>query len=81
MLRISKGGKVFLTKSVMKGDMDFKTNVHNNRTKNYILKEGEIIPPLIDMGIYTKDGKVVKKYSGLQNTPYEDIIRDIKRIR
>ena len=60
MLRISKGGKVFLTKSVMKGDMDFKTNVHNNRTKNYILKEGEIIPPLIDMGIYTKDGKVVK---------------------
>ncbi|MCP9227853.1 SCO family protein [Bacillus mycoides] len=28
-----------------------------------------------------KDGKVVKKYSGLQNTPYEDIIRDIKRIR
>ncbi|PEE79866.1 SCO family protein [Bacillus toyonensis] len=28
-----------------------------------------------------KDGKVVKKYSGLQNTPYEDMIRDIKRIR
>lgn len=28
-----------------------------------------------------KDGKVVKKYSGLQNTPYEEIIRDIKRIR
>ncbi|MDM5154355.1 SCO family protein [Bacillus sp. DX1.1] len=28
-----------------------------------------------------KSGKVVKKYSGLQNTPYEDIIRDIKRIR
>ncbi|KFN04505.1 SCO family protein [Bacillus clarus] len=28
-----------------------------------------------------KSGKVVKKYSGLQNTPYEDIIRDIKRIQ
>ncbi|MGG0185253.1 SCO family protein [Bacillus rhizoplanae] len=28
-----------------------------------------------------KSGKVVKKYSGIQNTPYEDIIRDIKRIR
>ncbi|WP_241138447.1 SCO family protein [Bacillus mycoides] len=28
-----------------------------------------------------RDGKVVKKYSGLQNTPYEDMIHDIKRIR
>ncbi|MBT2576217.1 SCO family protein [Bacillus sp. ISL-8] len=28
-----------------------------------------------------RDGKVVKKYLGLQNTPYEDMIHDIKRIR
>ncbi|HDR7624508.1 TPA: SCO family protein [Bacillus mycoides] len=28
-----------------------------------------------------KNGQVVKKYSGLQNTTYDDIIRDIKRIR
>jgi protein SCO1/2 len=25
-------------------------------------------------------GKVMKKYSGVSNTPYEDIIRDIKRL-
>lgn len=27
-----------------------------------------------------QNGKVMKKYSGISNTPYEDIIRDIKRL-
>ena len=59
MIKISKGGKIFFTKSKLQNKLIISNNSNNNRVKNYILKEGEIIPPLIDMGIYTKDGNIV----------------------
>lgn len=58
MIKISKADKIFLTKT--KNNNYTKLMVNNNREKNYILKGNEIIEPLIDMGIFTKDGKIVK---------------------
>ncbi|MFR8868786.1 class I SAM-dependent methyltransferase [Paraclostridium sordellii] len=56
-LKISKKGKVFLGRK--KSDNSKLVNKSHNREKNYILKEGMIIQPLIDLGVFTKDGKVI----------------------
>lgn len=57
-LKISKKGKVFLGKK--KSSNENLVNKSHNREKNYILKEGMLIQPLIDLGVFTQEGKVVK---------------------
>lgn len=56
-LKVSKKGKIFLGKK--KSDNKKFANKSHNKEKNYILKEGTIIQPLIDLGVFTKEGKVV----------------------
>jgi len=56
-VKISKKGKVFYSKGKSKGNV--KVNKENNRKKQYYLEEGTVIPPLVDMGVFTKDGKVI----------------------
>ncbi|MBW9158911.1 SAM-dependent methyltransferase [Clostridium tagluense] len=56
-LKISKKGKVHL--GMKKSDNVKLVNKEHNKEKNYILKEGMIIEPLIDLGIFTKEGRVV----------------------
>lgn len=56
-IKISKKKKVFLSKNKSKSIV--KTYTENNRKKQYYLKEGMIIPPLVDMGIFTAEGKII----------------------
>lgn len=38
-------------------------NVSHNKQKKYILNDGNVIPPLVDLGVMTRDGKIVPSYS------------------
>ncbi|MEG0297261.1 MAG: SAM-dependent methyltransferase [Clostridium sp.] len=56
-VKISKKGKVLFGKK--QSDNKKLVIKGHNKEKNYILKEGMIIQPLIDLGVFTKEGKVV----------------------
>lgn len=56
-IKISKKGKVFANRS--KAQVPLKVNKENNRKKQYYLEEGTVIPPLVDMGVFTKEGKII----------------------
>ena len=58
IIQISKKGKPAMTRKAISQAPARATS--HNREKNYLLQEGVVIPPLIDMGIFTKEGKVVK---------------------
>lgn len=59
-LLLSKKGTVTYRRKLRKDNVEEApaANAHNRR-KNYMLQEGSSIPPLVDMGIFTKEGKVV----------------------
>ncbi len=59
-ITISKKGKIFYKEKKLSVASTCPAKVEHNRKKQYLLPEGEIIEPLVDMGIFTKEGKVVQ---------------------
>lgn len=59
-LKISKKGKTLLNRRKQEEGTAAPAPTAHNKEKNYILKEGTVIPPLVDLGIFTPDGRVVK---------------------
>lgn len=63
-------------KKVQKNAAKINADLSHNRTKEYILSEGENIPALVELGVFTKDFKIVKaKYD-----KYKQINRFIELI-
>ncbi len=88
-LHISKKGKALVSKRSLKNvgsdngqpEAKYQPQPHN-RTKRYIFEEGAgsgVIPALVDMGVFTRDGKVVKamydKYRQINR--FAEIVGDV----
>lgn len=57
--KISSKGKLLTNKKPCKTSL---TVMSHNKGKGYIIKEGMVVPALVDLGVMTSDGKVVKSY-------------------
>lgn len=55
---VSKKGKITIKSKLKKGDRK-KINMSHDRKKKYVLEEGVPVPFLQDLGVMTKEGKIV----------------------
>ncbi len=58
-VRVTRKGKVLYSRR-KSSEAAALPPVSHNRKKNYLLPEGQVIEPLVDMGIFSKEGKVLK---------------------
>lgn len=56
---VSKKGKVTIQKKQQAGCVK-QVDLSHNRSKQYILQEGTVVPFLQDLGVMTSDGKIVR---------------------
>lgn len=55
---VSKKGTVTIKQKTRKNEIK-RAVLSHNRKKQYILEEGNVVPFLVDLGVQTKDGKIV----------------------
>ncbi len=77
---ISKKGKATIQRRSNNIFKIIHQSLEHDRVKNYILKEGIPVPFLIDLGVMTKEGKVIRnKYDKFrQVNRFLEFIKDIK---
>lgn len=57
---VSKKGKVTVKKKLHGQQEQRRVDLSHNRTRKYILEEGRPVPFLIDLGVQTQEGKIVR---------------------
>lgn len=57
---VSKKGKITIKKKKSGGEKAKELSLSHNRAKKYILEEGKQVPFLVDLGVQTQDGRIVK---------------------
>lgn len=80
-MRESKKGKILYSRKAQKNKIEIDRS--HNKKKRYILEEGMDIPAFVDLGIFTKEGKIINsKYDKYkQINRFVEIIDDeIKRV-
>lgn len=84
---VLSGGKGNITMISRKVKSERKVPLTHNRKKSYILEEGQTVPFLVDLGVMTKDGKIVqKKYDKFRQINrflefVEDILTELPKDR
>lgn len=77
---VSKKGKVTAKyKENQKNAVKMRPELYHNRVKQYILKEGRPVPFLVDLGIQTREGAIVRaKYDKFkQINRYLEFVEDV----
>ena len=81
--RITSKGKVLSNRKKTNNTL---IDISHNRKKQYILEEGIVVPPLVDLGVMLPDGRVVKasydKYKQINRflEIVDDVIKDEKSL-
>ncbi|MBQ9764854.1 MAG: SAM-dependent methyltransferase [Lachnospiraceae bacterium] len=86
-ITVLSGGKGNITMIARKVKSERKMPLSHNRQKTYVLPEGQPVPFLIDLGVMTKEGKIVqKKYDKFRQINrflefVEDILTELPKNR
>lgn len=77
--KVTKKGRLLFNRH--RNTMPVQIRQGNNKVKNYCIPEGTPVPPLVDIGVFTKEGKVVQaKYDKYrQINRFLEMVEDVRK--